>query len=258
MLAIVAIGITIIGGAIVWFLKRGKNVSIHRNSPYINAGHGVSAGGDIIVCGSKTQFVSENIPTVVIKPDSFTHNTGRFDILFENTGQSTAIIQEFKIGEDNVNIDKFSLSPGQQARKQLNVSGFKILEEKLDSPNFELLYKDFSNNRRFKTIGKINQESRADGKYNLGKISEISFLSINQDSNTSNLEKRVLEKLYFEYKRTGQRTKWKATEAFKELGIKDGQDVSTLHDSKFINIELDGTHECFMITPEGVRHMDNQ
>jgi hypothetical protein len=258
VLAVVAIGITIIGGTIAWFLKRDKNVSVHHNFPFIDAGHGVSAGGDIIVGGSKTQLASENVPTVVIKPDSFTHNSGRFDILFENTSQSTAIIQELKIGENNVNIDEFSLSPGQQARKRLNVGGFKILEEKIDTPNFKLLYKDFSNNKRYKTIGNIIQEPRADGKYNLGKISEISFLAVNQDSSTSNLEKRVLAKLYSEYKKAGQKTKWKATETFKELGIGDGQDVSTLHDSKFISIVLEGTHECFVITAEGIRYMDNQ
>ena len=49
-----------------------------------------------------------------------------------------------------------------------------------------------------------------------------------------------------------------STDAFKELGIKDEQDLSTLHDSKFIKIELDGTHECFVLTSEGIRYMDNQ
>lgn len=258
ILAVIAIGVTVIGGAIAWLFKKDKRFPTHTNSPYIKAGHGISAGGDIIVGGSKTHIVNENFPTVVIKPDSFTHNTGRFDLIFENAGQSTAIVQKLIIGGDDTRIDEFSLSPQQKVTKHLNVSGFKILEQKLETPNFELLYKDFSTNKRYKTVGNINQEPRADEKYNLGNISEISFLAITQDSNTSNLEKRVLSKLYSEYKRTGQRTKWKATEAFKELGIKDGQDVSTLHDSKFINIELDGTHECFVITPEGVRHMDNQ
>lgn len=257
LLAAVAIGITIIGGVITWLLRRDKSVSSHRNSPYIKAGHGISAGGDIIVGGSKTQLVDANIPTVVIKPDGFTHNTGRLALIFENTGHATAVIRELKIDENNVDIDEFSLGPGQQIRKQLNVSGFKILEEKLDSPNFELIYKDFSNNKKYKTVGNISQESRADGKYNLGKISDISFLAINQDSNISNLEKRVLEKLYSDYKKTGQKTKWKATDAFKELGIEDGQDVSTLHDSKFLSIVLDGTHEYFVITQEGIRYMEN-
>lgn len=210
-----------------------------------------------IVGRSKTQSVNASTPTIVIRPDGFTHNTGRLYLIFENTGDATVIIQGLKIGENNVDIDEFSLGPGQKIRKQLNVSGFKILEEKLGSPNFELLYKDFSNNKKYKTVGNISQESRADGKYNLGKISEISFLAINQDSSTSNLEKRVLEKLYSDYKRTGQKTKWKATDAFQELGIKDGQDVSTLHDSKFIKIELYGTHECLVITSEGIRYMDN-
>lgn len=258
ILTAIAIGVTIMGGVIAWLFKKDKQTSAHINSPYIKAGHGVTAGGDIIVGGSKTHITNENFPTIVIKPDGFTHNTGRFDLIFENTGQSTAIIRKLFIGGDDARVDEFSLSPQQKVTKQLNVSGFKILEQKLETPNFELLYKDFSSNKSYKTTGSISQESRADNKYNLGKISDVSFFAINQDTSTSNLEKRVLQILYSEYKRTGQRNKRKATEIFKELGIKDGQDVSTLNDSKFMSIELDGTHQCFVITSEGVRYMDNQ
>lgn len=200
---------------------------------------------------------TDRAPEVILKLDGFTYNTGRLDLIFENTGHVTAIIQELKIGENNVNIEEFSLGLGQQIRKYVNVSGFNILEEKLDAPNFELIYKDFSSDKKYKTIGDISQESRDDGKYNIGKISEISILTVNQDSNTSNLEKHVLEKLYSDYKKTGRKTKWKTIDAFKELGIKDGQDVSTLHDSKFVSIVLDGTHECFVITPDGIRYMEN-
>ena len=40
--------------------------------------------------------------------------------------------------------------------------------------------------------------------------------------------------------------------------LSNGQDIGTLHDSKFIKIELDITHECFAITSQGIRYMDNQ
>lgn len=259
VLAVVGLGITISGGIIAWVFNKNRQTSNHINSPYIQAGRGISAGGDIIVGGSKTQVINnENATAVVIKPDSFTHNTGQFDLIFENAGSSTAVIQKLRIGDNDVPLDDFTLAPDKQARKHLNVSGFRILEEKMDTPNFELFYKDFSSSKRYKTVGNISQDSRADGKYNLGKISEMSFLPINQDGAISNLEKRLLDKLYAKYQMTGSRDKWKATDAFKELGIKDGQDLSTVHDSKFIKIELDGTHECFVLTSEGVRYMDNQ
>lgn len=203
-------------------------------------------------------ITNNNAPQVVVKPDNFTHNTGSFDLIFENTSQSTAIVQKLIIGGDDINIDEFSLSPQQKATKHLNVSGFKILEQKIDTPNFELVYKDFSTNKKYKTVGNINQEPRADEKYNLGKISDISFFTLKQNTSVSNLEKRLLDKLYAKYQITGSRDKWKATDAFKELGIKDGQDLSTVRDSKFIKIELDGTHECFVLTSEGIRYMDNQ
>lgn len=194
VLAVIGLGITVSGGIIAWIFNRNKQSSVHSNSPYIQAGHSVSAGGDIIVGGSKTQVANvENFPTVTIKPDSFTHNTGQFDLIFENTGSSTAVIQKLRIGDNDVNLDEFSLGPGKQARKHFNVSGFKILEEKMDVPNFELFYKDFSSGKKYKTVGNISQDSRADGKYNLGKISEMSFIPIARGGSVSNLEYRLLK-----------------------------------------------------------------
>lgn len=259
VLTVIGLGITVSGGIIAWIFNRNKQSSVHSNSPYIQAGHGVSAGGDIIVGGSKTQVANvENFPTVTVKPDSFTHNTGQFDLIFENTGSSTAVIQKLRIGDNDVNLDEFSLGPDKQTKKHLNVSGFKILEEKMDAPNFELFYKDLSSGKKYKTMANISQDSRDDGKYNLGKISGMSFIPFTQNGSTSNLEDRLLKKLYAKYQKTGRRDKWKAIDAFKELGIKNGQDLSTVHDSKFIKIELDGTHECFVLTSEGIRYMDNQ
>lgn len=259
VLAAVGIAIPVAGGILAWLFNKKKKSTIHKNSPYIQAGHSVSAGGDIIVGGSKTQVANvENFPTVTIKPDSFTHNTGQFDLIFENTGSSTAVIQKLRIGDNDLNLDEFSLGPDKQATRHLNVSGFKILEKKVDTPNFELFYRDFSSGKKYKTVGNISQDSRADGKYNLGKISKMTFIPIVGNGSTSNLEDRLLRKLYAKYQKTGSRDKWKASDAFKELGIKNGQDLSTIHDSKFIKIELDGTHECFVITSDGIRYMDNQ
>lgn len=163
---------------------------------------------------------TDRAPEVILKLDGFTHNTGRLDLIFENTGRVTAIIQELKIGENNVNIEEFSLGPGQQIRKHVNVSGFNILEEKLDAPNFELIYKDFSSNKKYKTIGDISQESRDDGKYNIGKISEISILTVNQDSNASNLEKHVLENSILTIKKLVEKPSGKQLMLLKNWALK--------------------------------------
>jgi len=204
VLAAIAIGLTVIGGAIAWMFKKDKGSPTHTNSPYIKAGHGISAGGDIIVGGSKTHLVNEHLPSVVIKPDSFTHNTGRFDLIFENTGQSTAIVQKLIIGGDDTRIDEFSLSPQQKITKHLDVSGFKILEQKLDTPNFELIYKDFSTNKKYKTVGNINQESRADGKYNLGKLTDQQFISLQTRDPLTKCEIEILEAMQDEMKRDNE------------------------------------------------------
>jgi len=259
LLAAIAILISIIGGIYAFFFRKGKDTSVHKNSPYITSGRDISAGGDIIVGGHKTtHYANEQKPVVVIKGDGFTYTKGRLDLIFENTGHATAVIKNFNLAEDNTHIEEFSLGPQGKVRKQFNVSGFKVLKEKLDNPNFELIYKDFLNNKRYKTVGYIDQEPRADGNYNLGKIKDITFLHIDNTQNMSTIESKILEKLYKHYKETGEKTKWKAVDAYQELNIKNGQDISPLHDSKFVEIVLDGTHECFMITTEGIRYMDNQ
>lgn len=261
VLAALGLGITLLGGLVAWLLKRDKSISVHKNSRYIQAGHGVSAGGDIIVGGSKTNVVNEKKPAVTIKMDSFTHTQGRLDLIFENTGDSTAVINNLKIAGDKVQVDEFSLAPQQKVTKYTNITGLKVLEEKVDPSEIKLTYKDFSTGKKYLTVGIITQESRDDGQYNLGTIKDLGFRAIQNNSNIaqlSNLEKRVLERLYKTYKDTGQKIKWRATDAFKELNIKDGKDVSTLHDSKYVTIALDRTHECFVITAEGIRFMDNQ
>lgn len=112
--------------------------------------------------------------------------------------------------------------------------------------------------KKYQLLQAMAQEKRADGLFNVSLSGSPYIRNINSNGDISELEKGVLEKLYRDYKEIGTRTKWKATDAYKELDIKDGQDISTLHDSKFIQITLDGTHEYFLITTEGIRYMDNQ
>jgi hypothetical protein len=70
----------------------------------------------------------------------------------------------------------------------------------------------------------------------------------------SGLEQKILKKLYTDYKTTGRRLPWKITDAYKELGIKDGDYVGMLNNSPYI--ELAGEH-C-QITDEGIRLMDSR
>ena len=76
---------------------------------------------------------------------------------------------------------------------------------------------------------------------------------LGNSSMVSQLEKRVLDKLYKEYQNTGKLFRWKTTDAFNELGIRDGAFIGTLNDSKYIKIE----NEHFVITSEGIRYMEN-
>ena len=69
----------------------------------------------------------------------------------------------------------------------------------------------------------------------------------------SELEGKILVKLYSEYRKSGKLFRWKTTDAYKELGIVDGTYVGMLNDSKYIEIE----GEDFVLTPDGIRYMDN-
>jgi len=66
-----------------------------------------------------------------------------------------------------------------------------------------------------------------------------------------------MEQLHERYRKNGKIECVRATEIFKLLGIPDGSDVSILNNSRFLSLALDSTHECFKLTPDGIRYMDN-
>lgn len=73
----------------------------------------------------------------------------------------------------------------------------------------------------------------------------------------ADLELRAMEQLHERYRKNGKVECVRATEIFKLLGIPDGNNVSILNNSRFLSLALDGTHECFKLTPDGIRYMDN-
>ncbi len=111
--------------------------------------------------------------------------------------------------------------------------------------------------KKYQLSQTMTQEKRADGLFNVSLNGSPYIKSLSASGNISELEERVLAKLYSDYKETGARTKWRATDAYKKLDIKEGTYLGLLNESKFISIVLDGTHECFMITNDGIRYMDN-
>lgn len=68
----------------------------------------------------------------------------------------------------------------------------------------------------------------------------------------SDLEKKILQKLYKHYRSTKQLLRWPCTEAYKEFGITDGCYVGPLNDSKYLKLE----GEYLILTNEGIRFMD--
>lgn len=272
VLAVIAIGVAIIGGATTLMFKKDKNSNTHKNSPYVKAGHSITAGGDIIVGGSKTNIANESLPTVVIKPDGFTHNSGRYDLIFENSGSATAIVQKLVLGKDEANIDEFSLSPQQKITKHLNVSGFKILDQKLDTPNFELVYKDFSTGKKYKTVGTISQNSRADGKFNLGKLKDLQFVPLQALDQPENEELEILKSMQNEMKRDNEGNaylmKVDRLPSFVKVGNKVfGKEENPMEMKKYgeslLALEQKGLVERksdkrFVLTVKGSEYIENQ
>lgn len=77
---------------------------------------------------------------------------------------------------------------------------------------------------------------------------------IDSSNMISKLEQKIMEKLYKEYKTSAKLYCWKITEAYKDLGVSDGDYVGMLNDSKYIIVEGD----CFKLTTAGIRYMDSQ
>lgn len=73
----------------------------------------------------------------------------------------------------------------------------------------------------------------------------------------ADLELRAMEQLHERYRKNGRVGCIRATDIFKLLEIPDGSDVSILNNSRFLSLALDGMHECFKLTPDGIRYMDN-
>lgn len=90
-------------------------------------------------------------------------------------------------------------------------------------------------------ISKLEKELRKLGTFNM----------------PADLELRAMEQLHERYRKNGKVECVRATDIFKLLGIPDGSDVSILNNSRFLSLGLDGTHECFKLTPDGIRYMDN-
>lgn len=92
-------------------------------------------------------------------------------------------------------------------------------------------------------------------KYKLLFANEISQVNDKDPSVViSDLEKKVMLYLYEIYKRTKSNSRWKILDAYRELGIKDGNYLGVLNNSKYIKT----TGEEFQLTDEGIRLMDTE
>jgi len=175
VLTTVAIGLSIIGGLITWLFKKNKSTS-YKNSPFIQAGHRISAGGDIIVGGQKNQSVDAKKPEIIIKFDGFTYTTGILNLIFENSGNSTGIINSVIIAGEKIDYKEIILKPDSKLVREFNITDEKVLTQKINEPEIKIGYKNFATQKQYYTIGTIVQQSRADGNFNFESIKNLKFI----------------------------------------------------------------------------------
>jgi len=121
---------------------------------------------------------------------------------------------------------------------------FKKLEIKLNFLNRD---KSPSNKANIKSSpgSLVHQASR-----------DINITNSTKDDVISDLELRILQKLYKRYRKTKEFPRWKATDAYKELDIPEGvgKYVGMLNDSKYVDVDGDE----LVMTNNGIRYMDNK
>ncbi len=120
----------------------------------------------------------------------------------------------------------------------------KIFDKLALTLNF--LNRDRSPSNRIKvkhsTVGSLQQA--------MGSITNVT----NYPSETiSDLERKILNRLYRDFRANSQLVHWGIQEMYREFGITDGTYVGMLHDSKFIKADSD---EYLTLTTDGVRYMD--
>ncbi|TSA44813.1 hypothetical protein D4R52_03625 [bacterium] len=92
-------------------------------------------------------------------------------------------------------------------------------------------------------------------KYELLFANEISQINVKDSTvSVSDLEKKIMLYLYEVYYRTKSNSRWKISDAYRELGVKEGTYVGVLNDSKYIKT----SGEEFQLTDEGIRLMDTE
>lgn len=97
---------------------------------------------------------------------------------------------------------------------------------------------------------KVKQSTLGSLQQAMGNITNVT----NHHSETiSDLERKVLNRLYRDFRTNNQLVRRNIQEMYRELGITEGAYVGVLHDSKLIGVDSD---EHLTLNADGVRYMD--
>jgi hypothetical protein len=168
VLAATAFGITFIGGILAWFFKKNKLSPAHNKSSYIIAGHGITAGGDIIVGGSKiSQQTQGNSPIPEINLHLYGAGSKRtIEGHIEKKSGQTLVLESIQI---NGKITDFE----QQFIKLIPIKNLNcdddLFTTKIPKIEVKVLYKTLTGEKYILTQ-ELTQTDRADGLYNVSLV----------------------------------------------------------------------------------------
>jgi hypothetical protein len=179
---------------IIWLLRKIiiKNPKKSKPSPVnpsvkgmVNAGRDIHIGRDVIgeqhhiTNNTYTSPESKNKdqPIVEVRMEAFTSAQGAYSItlIFKNIGNSPGIVYDMQLANERLEIANFTLPPhGDWVTRTFDISIYKVLIERNENATLEVIYKNIYNEPG-KTIAKVIQTSRADGRFNIKGIEIVEY-----------------------------------------------------------------------------------
>lgn len=165
-----------IGG---YFSFKNKQVIKNKvlNSPHIEA-RSVQAGGDIIVSNNTSlKEKHPERPYVEIYIDMVASDGNSYEVTFgfRNVGKETAVLRSLALVDENIHSFNKSLVQNETARAMANLQRSKIRMKKYDDKVLKLTYSGLDGSK-FATLAQIQQGLRADGLFNVEKITDCEYI----------------------------------------------------------------------------------
>lgn len=171
--------IPLIGAVVFWFFRKHKMDSTHKNSPYISAGHSVTAGGDITVGHHNTKQTvihHDEIPEFHLQL-SGSGATKLIEGHAEKKGDKTLVLESIDIKgiETKLGLQFTKLT----YLKNLNFPDTLFTTKEPQEIKVTVIYKTLDGTR-YELSQEMKQTDRADGLFNLSLVGSPSIRKLSK------------------------------------------------------------------------------